>query len=236
MRVPVLACAALGAFASVKLAPLLADLKVEPCFARPRTDNDNGSKPRRCDGTAKIRRIPIDEHTLRLAVELVVPTNIPYAQRVGIAISLPPSFTNLTWRGRGPHENYPDRKFAAKVGEWSKNVAEMPPYIRPQDYGHYCDTSSLQLGDLSVKCIFSSTPNEGLKNTFGFAAWPWTMDEIAKARHNEELPPSTGVTLVVDAAIMGVGGDDSWSRIAAPRPPHQPPPGRYTLTLELKAR
>ena len=55
---------------------------------------------------------------------------------------------------------------------------------------------------------------------------PWTMDEIAKARHNEELPPSTGVTLVVDAAIMGVGGDDSWSRIAAPCPPHQPPPGR----------
>lgn len=62
MRVPVLACAALGAFASVKLAPLLADLKVEPCFARPRTDNDNGSKPRRCDGTAKFRRIPIDAH------------------------------------------------------------------------------------------------------------------------------------------------------------------------------
>ena len=47
---------------AVKLAPLLADLKVEPCFARPRTDNDNGSKQRRCDGTAKFRRIPIDAH------------------------------------------------------------------------------------------------------------------------------------------------------------------------------
>ena len=221
---------------TVKLAPLLADLKVEPCFARPRTDNDNGSKPRRCDGTAKIRRIPIDEQTMRLAVELEVPTNVPYAQRVGVAISLPPSFTNLTWRGRGPWENYPDRKFAAKLGEWSKNVAQTPPYIRPQDYGHYCDTTSLTLGRLSVKCIFSSTPREGLKDTFGFAAWPWTMDEIAKARHNEELPPSSGVTLVLDADIMGAGGDDSWSRIAAPRPPHQPPPGRYTLTVELSAR
>jgi hypothetical protein len=84
-----------------------------------------------------------------------------------------------------------------------------------------------------VKCVFTSTPREGLKDTFGFAAWPWTIAELESARHNEELPTSSGVTLVLDADIMGVGGDDSWSRIAAPRPPHRPQGGTYTLTVEL---
>ena len=112
----------------------------------------------------------------------------------------------------------------------------MPPYIRPQDYGHYCDTESLTIGNLEVNCIFTSTPQEGLKDTFGFAVWPWTEEEISRANHNEELPPSSGVTLVVDAAMAGVGGDDSWSRIAQPREPHRPIPGRYRLLLELKAK
>lgn len=228
----------------VKLVPLLADLKVEPCFWRAPTDNDRGHKLVRNNGVWRssegvkvdIVRRSIDARTMRLDVVFELPQERPYAPRVGVAISLPASATNLCWRGRGPHENYPDRKFGASVGGWSADISAPPPYIRPQDYGHYCDTTSLTLGPLSVKCIFTSTPREGLKDTFGFAAWPWTIAELESARHNEELPTSSGVTLVLDADIMGVGGDDSWSRIAAPRPPHRPQVGTYTLTVELSAR
>ena len=60
-----------------------------------------------------------------------------------------------------------------------------------------------------------------------------TIAELESARRNEELPTSSGVTLVLDADIMGVGGVDSWSRIAAPRPPYRPQGGTYTLTVEL---
>lgn len=46
----------------------------------------------------------------------------------------------MTWHGRGPHENYPDRKLSANMGVYSGTVHEQyVPYIRPQDNGNKCD-------------------------------------------------------------------------------------------------
>ena len=57
--------------------------------------------------------------------------------RVGLTMQLPGSMSQVTWRGLGPHENYPDRQMSATFGTWSKDVQEMAhPYVFPQDTGN----------------------------------------------------------------------------------------------------
>ena len=64
------------------------------------------------------------------------------------ALALQPGLDRLTWFGRGPHENYPDRKAGAAVGRYSAAVAEMyVPYIVPQEHGNRCDVRWLRLVD-----------------------------------------------------------------------------------------
>ncbi len=61
---------------------------------------------------------------------------------------LPPALEQLTWYGRGPWENYSDRKAAAMVGVYHSTVThEYVPYIMPQEYGHKTDVRWLRLTD-----------------------------------------------------------------------------------------
>ena len=44
----------------------------------------------------------------------------------------------------------------------------------------------------------------------GFNAWPYTQEELERAKHQWDLSKGDSITVNVDAAMMGVGGDDSW--------------------------
>jgi beta-galactosidase len=48
------------------------------------------------------------------------------------------------------------------------------------------------------------------------SAWPWTEENIASARHTNKLKDAGYITLNIDLLQMGVGGNDSWSDVAAP--------------------
>jgi beta-galactosidase len=73
---------------------------------------------------------------------------IPEIPRMGMQMQLPEEFTNLTWLGRGPHENYADRKTSSEVGLYESTVADQyTPYIRPQENGYKTDTRWLTLTD-----------------------------------------------------------------------------------------
>ncbi|MGH2345124.1 MAG: glycoside hydrolase family 2 TIM barrel-domain containing protein, partial [Chloroflexota bacterium] len=61
-------------------------------------------------------------------------TDLP---RVGVSLILDPSLEQLAWFGRGPWDNYSDRKASAMVGQWRSTVSEQyVPYIMPQEHGH----------------------------------------------------------------------------------------------------
>jgi beta-galactosidase len=87
------------------------------------------------DGNATVYR-----HHVRVPDALV---DLP---RVGIRFSLPGRFRELTWFGRGPHENYPDRKASAMLGTWSGSP-DLPPYLVPQEFGLRTDTRWLECTD-----------------------------------------------------------------------------------------
>src|SRR5690625_6790582 len=76
---------------------------------------------------------------------------------MGMNVHLHRDFDQITWYGRGPHENYWDRNRSADVGLYSGTVAEQyVPYIRPQENGYKTDvrwvavTSGSGLGLLAV--------------------------------------------------------------------------------------
>ncbi|MGN0833070.1 MAG: glycoside hydrolase family 2 TIM barrel-domain containing protein [Kiritimatiellia bacterium] len=183
-------------------------------FYRAPTDNDRGNKfDRRTDlwrKATETQTLP-EGVTSELKVEgnrvewtLTVPAGLPDLPRAGLSFVVPgqPS-DRVVWEGLGPYENYPDRRSGVTHGTWRGSVAQLNDshYIRPQECGHREGTTKLAVGGL---VIASATP-------FGWNVQPWTSFAQSQARHAEELPPPDGkLTVCLDAAMTGVGGDDSW--------------------------
>lgn len=147
----------------------------------------------------------------------------PDIPRLGMQFALPGEYEQVAWYGRGPHENYWDRKSSAPLGRYQATVAEwVTPYVRPQENGNRCDVRWLQL---------TTRQGRGLKVTasaespLSMSAWPYSMKDLEEARHDYELPERDFVTVNLDFLQMGVGGDNSWGlpvnepyRIQADRP------------------
>lgn len=165
--------------------------------------------------------------SLTLEINVEAPPGLPPLARVGLEWSLAQVPDTFNWWGRGPHENYPDRKLAADLGRYSLPLsAAHTPYIFPSDNGLRCDTRSLQLGTLSVQ------------GDFHFNLSRYSQAALAAARHQHELVEDEGLYLHIDAEHMGVGGDDSWSPSVHPRyqlTQHRQTKRQYRYNITLKA-
>ena len=145
---------------------------------------------------------------------------IPEIPRMGMQMQLPEEFTNLKWLGRGPHENYADRKTSADVGLYESTVADQyTPYIRPQENGYKTDTRWLTLTDDNGNGILvSGTPLicfAALNNIHDDFESPGKLSQYRKDAktantHTIDIKPRDLVNLNIDMGQMGVGGDDSW--------------------------
>jgi beta-galactosidase len=121
--------------------------------------------------------------------------------RVGINMCLPPGFEYLRWYGRGPWENYSDRRSSAMVGLYSTKVAsEYIPYIMPQEHGHKTDVSGLTLHDKNgIGINLEGYP------FFEFNASHFTDNDLYLARHTIDLQPRPEIYLYIDTAMRGLG-------------------------------
>jgi beta-galactosidase len=145
---------------------------------------------------------------------------IPEIPRMGMQIQLPEEFINLRWFGRGPHENYADRKTSAYVGLYESNANDQyVPYIRPQENGYKTDTRWLTLTDESGNgLLISGNPLvcfAALKNVHDDFESPGRLSQYRKDAktantHTKDIKPRDFINLNVDLGQMGVGGDDSW--------------------------
>ena len=148
--------------------------------------------------------------------------------RVGMQMALPAAFDKLTWFGRGPHESYWDRKTSAAVSQYSGGVAELVhDYVRPQECGNRSDVRWVALQDPSGAGLLVLG-----KGKLNFSAWPYTMSDLASAKHINELPSRDSITLNIDYQQMGVGGDNSWG--AKPHPEYRLPAKPYAYAFVLR--
>ena len=151
--------------------------------------------------------------------------------RVGFTASLPRTFDQLQWLGRGPHENYADRQWSAYVGLYQSTVAaQYTPYLRPQENGYKTDvrwlalTNQNQAGLLVIGADNSANADSVLG---GFSALPHSQasyegekslnqqgdDRNKPVMHlNSIAPDENAIFLNIDAIQAGVGGDNSWAK------------------------
>ncbi len=141
----------------------------------------------------------------------------------------------MTYFGRGPWENYPDRKASAFVDLYQAKVTEMyVPYIRPQENGYRTDVrwAALSQADGSGLLIAANAatkglgfsalhmPNEDFDTVAGLGyagkdkvdpVYQWAdAPPVNASKHTIDIKSQDLVQLNIDLSQRGLGGDDSW--------------------------
>ena len=133
-------------------------------------------------------------------------TNIALMPKFGMRMRLPAEMNSVEWYGRGPFENYPDRKTAAFVGSWQKPLeAFITPYVVPQENANRTDARWFSLSDKTG----STLKVTGLQ-PLCFRAWPYAEEDLETTPHHYQLPRRDFVNINIDLNIHGVGGNDGW--------------------------
>jgi beta-galactosidase len=166
----------------------------------------------------------------RLVVENEIVLAKDYADlpRVGLRLDLQPGFRRLAYFGRGPFENYGDRKTAADLGLYETTVAgEYVDYVMPQEHGHHTDTRWIELTTDAKKAALFAVEAE---TTLEFNATHFTAEDLFVAKHTTDLKARPETILYLDAAHRGLGtascGPDAL-------PHYRVPAGKHRLAFTL---
>jgi beta-galactosidase len=148
--------------------------------------------------------------------------------RVGMTFQIPLACDRVAWLGRGPQENYADRRASAFYGAYSQAASDFFfPYVEPQETGNHMDVFWVTFTDRAGKGIrVTGDPK------INFNILPYSLDELAMRKHPWELNPCGNWIVNVDYGQMGLAGEDSWG--ARPWPDVQLPAGqayRYAFVL-----
>ena len=139
-------------------------------------------------------------------------TDIPLIPKFGMRLRLPADLTHIEYYGRGPWENYPDRKRSAFLGRYQMPLTEFETeYVHPQDNG--CRT------DVRWFCISNGEKTlriDGLQ-PLCIRAWDYGEENLEGVRHPHEINRGRFVNLNIDLNIHGVGGIDTWGRRTLPQ-------------------
>jgi len=121
--------------------------------------------------------------------------------RLGLRTFLNKGLENVEWYGRGPHENYSDRKESAAFGHYQKTVSQMlEPYERPQGMANREEVRWVKITD---------NENNGLVITangkLNFTTLHYTDQDLWKAPHLYQLTPRKETVLCLDNGQLGIG-------------------------------
>jgi len=155
--------------------------------------------------------------------------------RIGMRMQLPKQYSEITYFGRGPWENYQDRKHSAFVDLYTSTVSDQyVPYIRPSENGYKTEVRWVSLTNKNgngLMVVSEDTknglgigalhmPNEDFDTTPGLDYGSSTavdekyqidgIPEVNYAKHTTDIKEQDLVQLNIDLVQRGVAGDDSW--------------------------
>ena len=211
---------------------------LEPYFWKPENDNQHAAHFAEQSAVWKevrdvtVNYTVIDDHTIRVDVDYrPTAANLPLMPKFGMRMRLPANYTQIKYYGRGPWENYPDRKGSAFL-----NVYEMPlsdyetEYIHPQDNGNRCDIRWFEIANASnILRIDGCQP-------LCIRAWDYGEEDLEGVRHPNDIQRGRFVNLNIDLTVHGVGGADTWGKHTLPQytidanQPHH-----YSFILSVKS-
>lgn len=150
--------------------------------------------------------------------------------RFGMQLVMPKSFENISYYGRGPVENYADRKSCADLGIYNQTVNEQfYAYIRPQENGTKSDIRWWKQLDASGRGLqfVAEAP-------FSASALHYTIESLdsgweKRQEHSNEVEQADLTNVLIDKAQMGLACENSWGAI--PLPQYMLPYGDYEFTF-----
>ena len=172
---------------------------------------------------------------------------LPVIPRVGLTFTIPKDYNKVVWYGLGPWETYADRKTSAMLGIFGANIGLNSGLVGPKgmiehDPNALNPDNYIEPGEQGYRpgcrwVSFTNAEGKEIKVTavnapFGFNAWPYSQETLDKAKHQWDLKEADEITVNIDAAQMGVGGDDSWG--ARPHDDVMLTKGTYKLQLVVE--
>ena len=172
-------------------------------------------------------------------------TNIPLIPKFGMRMRLPADYSQIRYHGRGPWENYPDRKHSAFIGIYEMPLSDYETeYIHPQDNGNRCDIRWFEIS--SCNTMSSLTSQQAVApmlridgcQPLCIRAWDYGEEDFEiqrvgdgealaadrnvkttekEVRHPNDIQRGRFVNLNIDANIHGVGGADTWGKRTLPQ-------------------
>lgn len=137
---------------------------------------------------------------LQTKVEVI--SDLPVLPRIGLRLHLPRDFDRVSWYGRGPHENYIDRRESAFLGVYKGMVAEQyVPYITPQENGSKTGVRWIAVTNGKGIGLMAAAMPEMEASVHHYTAEDFTL-----ATHVHELTPRDETVLNLDYRQNGLGG------------------------------
>ncbi len=159
--------------------------------------------------------------------------DLPEIPRYGMTMTFISDYDQFQWLGRGPHENYADRKTGAMIDVHSMDVKDLlHRYVRPQESGNRCDVDWLKLTNADSDGIMVES-NEPLS----VSAWHVKQEDLMHVssklvrRHGGSVLDRELTTLNIDYKQMGVGGDNSWGAQVHPEYTITPSDMEYSFVI-----
>ena len=159
----------------------------------------------------------------------------PDMARFGMVMQLPYEMERSAYYGRGPIENYGDRKLSQRIGIYNQTADEQfYPYIRPQENGLKSDVrwwnqTTAQGKGMRIEAV----------EPFSVSALHYAIEDLDEPkptkgqRHSTQVPKSKYTNLCIDGAHTGVGGANSWSNWGLALPKYRVPYQDRTFTFQF---
>ncbi len=149
--------------------------------------------------------------------------------RLGVRLLLDRKLDQASYFGRGPMENYADRKRGFDVGLYTSTVKElMTPYEKPMDCGNHEDIRWAKVASAAGNGIMAKSDSTLLQ----VSMLPYTDEEMEKVEYRVDLPESSATVFCISHKTLGVG-----TAGCGPRPLPQyivyAEPARFTYILKL---
>lgn len=218
---------------------------ITPEFWRAPTDNDYGARLQQRFAAIKNPRYKVDSctfkdnsitaylktdfarltliYTLQPTGEVLIRqqlhptgnTKEQYLFRYGMQLQMPQQYSKVQYYGRGPHENYADRKSSQFIGNYSNTVSEQYfPYVRPQESGNHTDVRWFRITDPKSGRglqFYSDAPME-------CSALPYLVEDLDAGflkehrwgQHSGDLVERQLTQLHIQQRQMGLGCVNSW--------------------------
>lgn len=134
--------------------------------------------------------------------------NINTIPRIGMTLIMPGKQNKVAWYGRGPWENYSDRKESAFIGSYESTVGEQyTSYIKPVECGGKEDVRHMKVTceeDIGIQ-VMASEP-------FHFDIHNYSIMSCDKANYERDLEREDQSYLNLDYKHAGLGGDNGWTK------------------------